>query len=252
MVLIKKIKDCIRAKNIKGRILGLILGGIGELILIIFGVWIGITWANSNDKENENEFTKELIFELNENLKTNLKSLKLNQRRERQNLELNYELIHLIDSKGNCKDFPSDGLKKDNPYAGFKSITHFDQVNLEKSAYNTFKSFGFSNIDSPELRSKLINLYEQVYPGHIDKPYEISKSRYESVSLNVINRNFFYNVKSKSWKPYSCDSLFSDKEYKSLVTFEIEYREWRLSDAETAIQSTEDLSKVVDSVLLTF
>lgn len=195
---------------------------------------------NWNDKRKENEFTKELIFELKGNLETNLKSLDDNLQFEIKHLKYNRDLVDLINSKGNCEDFKN---------ADYKWIPHFNKVNLEKSAYNTFKSHGFSNIKSKELRSKLISLYETTYPGVIDKTYEISKSRYESVSLNIQNSNFFYDVNSESWTPYNCDSLFSDKEFKSFVSFEIEWKKWRIHDTRTGIESTEKLLNLVDSIL---
>lgn len=162
-----------------------------------------------------------------------------NQRQATKQLKLNKELVHLIDSKRNCEDFAN---------TDYKWMTYVDRVNLERSAYNTFKSFGFSNIDSKQLRLKLISLYENIYSGYIDKPYEISKSRYEALSLDIINKNFFYDDKRKSWVPHNCDSLFNDMEYKSLISFEIELKEWRLEEHQKAIDSTQALLKEISSL----
>jgi hypothetical protein len=122
---------------------------IGEIILVVIGILIALQLNNLNENKKNNVFEKEILSQIQENLKNDKLVLK--------QIELNF--IKAIASSKKILSAEESEKTKDSIEIWLGAIIQFDRFQLLTNAYEVLRSNGFDRISNKQLRFLLGKYY---------------------------------------------------------------------------------------------
>ncbi len=122
---------------------------IGEIVLVVVGILIALQINNWNEGKKDKEIENKIILELKENLKNDIQ---LSQN------EIEIQIQHIKDIKNLIRHLELD--LPNNDTLNFVSITYFEHLYVNKSAYETLKNIGFEKLASKTLKRELTKYYD--------------------------------------------------------------------------------------------
>jgi hypothetical protein len=122
----------------------------GEIILVVIGILIALQLNNVNENKKNNIFEKEILSQIQENLKSDKLVLK--------QIELNF--IKAIESSKKILNAEESEKTKDSIKFWLGAIIQFDRFQPLTNAYEVLKSNGLDRISNKQLRFLLGKYYD--------------------------------------------------------------------------------------------
>jgi hypothetical protein len=123
---------------------------IGEIILVVIGILIALQLNNLNENKRNDVFEKEILSQIQENLKSDKLVLK--------QIELNF--MKAIASSKKILDAEESQKTEDSIKIWLGAIIQFDRFQPLTNAYEVLKSNGLDRISNKQLRFLLGKYYD--------------------------------------------------------------------------------------------
>jgi len=123
---------------------------IGEIILVVIGILIALQLNNLNENRKNNLFEKEIIIQIQENLKNDSQAL--------AELEMNFSKA--ISSADKILNAEISRKTEDSINIWLGAIIQFDRFQPLTNAYEVLKSNGLDKISNKQLRFLLGRYYD--------------------------------------------------------------------------------------------
>ncbi|MEJ1224133.1 DUF6090 family protein [Sediminicola sp. 1XM1-17] len=123
---------------------------IGEIILVVIGILIALQLNNLNENKKNDVFEKEILSQIQENLKSDKLVLK--------QIELNF--MKAIASSNKILNAQESQKTKDSIKIWLGAIIQFDRFQPLTNAYEVLKSNGLDRISNKQLRFLLGKYYD--------------------------------------------------------------------------------------------
>ena len=127
-----------------------LLYAVGEIILVVIGILIALQLNNLNENKKNNVFEKEILSQIQENLKSDKLVL--------QQIELNF--TKAIESSKKILNAEASEKTKDSIKIWLGAIIQFDRFQPLTNAYEVLKSNGLDRISNKQLRFLLGKYYD--------------------------------------------------------------------------------------------
>ena len=127
-----------------------LLYAIGEIILVVIGILIALQLNNLNENKKNDVFEKEILSQIQENLKSDKLVLK--------QIELNF--MKAIASSNKILNAEESQKTKDSIKIWLGAIIQFDRFQPLTNAYEVLKSNGLDRISNKQLRFLLGKYYD--------------------------------------------------------------------------------------------
>ncbi len=206
------------------------LYAIGEIILVVIGILIALQINNWNDIRKNQNYEREILFLINQNLKNDSIALSTELYKSKESNELTNRLLEQV-RLGNYSDSLNNWLGK---------IISFERFKAQSSAFEVLKSKGIDVISDNELQLALISYYDE----NIHAVYVALKDVEESFKKDwePIIRQDFSDFK---WREYAIpvdSKAFFEKQ--STISFLKFYKENRASGEQYLKAALEKISKI--------
>lgn len=152
---------------------------IGEIVLVVIGILIALQINNWNEGLHEKKIEKKIILEIKENLKNDIN---LSQ------TEIEIQLNHINDIKNLIRHLRLNLPNHDT--LNFISVTYFEHLYVNKSAYETLKNIGFEKLRSKILKRELTKYYDI----STNRRLEIT-SKMNDIQVRAINQ-YHWNLRN--------------------------------------------------------
>jgi len=184
---------------------------IGEIVLVVIGILIALTVAEWNNSRHDNKTEIRLLKELHKGIGEDFKLI------NKEFEKTNKCIIDLIELENLLKlDIPE---ANDHLYKLFGNVYGMRSINLNKALYEDLKSIGLGIIKDEQLRSHVVNVFENNYK-YIEDFKDIE------LMVNQVNRPYYLtNFESlRFWKyakPKDIQALWKDSYYKNIVHYRL-------------------------------
>ncbi|NKI30933.1 DUF6090 family protein [Croceivirga thetidis] len=193
-----------------------ILYAIAEIILVVIGILIALQINNWNEERKRAALEEKILLEIKDDLKFNIEKAK-------KEIEIEQTVItsiNLLSSKFFEQKEYDEGLDKH-----FNNCFYWPTASWKLSGYETLKSQGVALVQSEELRSTIIDLYEIQY----NELAEIIRTTegYSAASTVLVHANLEYQLGYSNKiplnigaaKPIHTEALKNNTEFYGLMTF---------------------------------
>ncbi len=123
---------------------------IGEIILVVIGILIALQLNNLNENRKNSAFEKEILIQIQENLKNDIKAL--------TEVEMNFNAA--ITSTNKILNEEVSQNIEDSIHVWLGAIIQFDRFQPLTNAYEVLKSNGFDKVSNKQLRFLLGRYYD--------------------------------------------------------------------------------------------
>ncbi|WP_104736411.1 DUF6090 family protein [Hanstruepera ponticola] len=189
---------------------------IGEIILVVIGILIALQVNNWNEKRKLDNYEKQLLIQLKNDLERNSGDLKFNIRMQENLIESSDVIVNHINKK-----LPySDTLK-----VHFANTAVWTKFIVNAGAYKTIESKGLDLISDLELRDLIFRIYE----GNLNWLRQMEQTAIDQIEDFRINKasNYFsvwYPIQITDGKYVSgtaqvtdYESILNDNAYKYYI-----------------------------------
>lgn len=196
----RKIRQNLILENQTGKYLKY---AIGEIVLVVIGILIALQINNWNEERKNRNYENQLLVQLQNDLKLNIKDLKLNLSLQEKTIESSKLLSMHINNK--------------SPYHDSLAI-HFSNTGIwtkfvvSEGAYKTIESKGLDLISNLELRDLIFRIYQ----GNL---YWVKHM--ENIIINQVE-DFRTNKASSYFTEYNAIAII-DGEFKNGNTTVFDY-----------------------------
>lgn len=130
---------------------------IGEIVLVVIGILIALQINNWNNNRIEKQFETQILKEISKSIKNDIRRNKaiLNKR-----VLPKKSAIEKLIKNLNSSSMESDSIL----YSYFNKIRQGVTFTYDNGPYESLKSAGLVKIKNDSLRSRLVNLYNNVLP----------------------------------------------------------------------------------------
>jgi len=203
---------------------------IGEIILVVIGILIALNINNWNDHRKSEKYEQEILFLINQNLKSDSLSFSIELNKAKEAILLTDRLLDQVAS-GNYSDSLNTWMGK---------IICFEQFKSQSSAFEVLKSKGIEIISDNKLQLALISYYDQ----SLYKVYQSLDDVEESFKVDwipVIKQDF----SDFKWRAY-CKPIDSKifLEKPSTITFFKLYKDNRSGIVRNIELALDEISEI--------
>lgn len=217
---------------------------IGEITLIVIGILLALYLDNLNSEKKIRALEVEILYELNSNLSSSIKSFERAIKAEQSYLDNNLLILNFID---NNKSYDVSLDKAFGTY--FWTITS----NPIRGGYEYLKSKGIDLITNDSLRQNISFIFENEFSilkeenelwannlqQNISYPYHVDHFRnYYPEGSDSENNEYA--------RPNDYKNLLEDDKFKSINAEIISNRRWNINSLEKIIADTKDLITQID------
>ncbi len=182
------------------------LYGIGEVLLIVFGILIALQIDNWNEYQKDRTFEKSILKDIQNSLKEDVIQLKGSEQRAGRMLGAIKQLLTLPEYQ--------DSLNLEFMYALWYGLTFEPRT----SAFENLRNEGFHVISDVQLRKSLINHFDYDYRRQVDL-WEKEINRDREYRLDFVRQNFNFeepNGKSRII-PKNYEHLVTSTEFRNIL-----------------------------------
>ena len=213
---------------------------IGEIVLVVTGILIALSinnWNNQQIRSNEEvSLLKDMIVDLNQNIKINNTVLKIHDYTLNRNIALYQVLLK------KTVDYDSTPLL-------IKSLISSATPTYSTSAYKTISQIGLNIIQNDSLRKSIIRYYEHVIPyanakANLDPKFQFQTllkpyyNKYFKIKLNL-NDSIINTINNS-------DKMIDDNEFINELNTAIEFRKLLMTIHKGDIKRAESLAKLIN------
>ena len=201
---------------------------IGEIVLVVIGILIALSINNWNDVRKNKNYEQEILFLINQNLKSDSIALSTELSKSKEAIKLTNRLLEQV-ATGNYGDSINDWMGK---------IISFEMFKSQSSAFEILKSKGIDVVSDKELQLELISYYD----GSLYNVYEALEDVEESFKRDwvPILKEEFLDFK---WRDYATpvdSKAFFEKQ--ATISFIKLYKENRASGEQYLEATLEKIS----------
>lgn len=216
MSLFKTIRYNLRPED---RLTKLLVGGVGEIFMVMVGILLALQVNNWNDDRKDALKELKLLREMRSNLDGDLKDCRYNITRNEQLLRGNTAVLNQLTDRTPFHD----SLR-----VHYGSIFGNTTLTANTSAYDNLKSVGFNLIRNDSLRQMITNLYSERYTYLHNVEFEADgKLQWDHV-LPEIFSNVLLDTVFVSGRPLDPESLMDDVSFKGALRLNIFIRGWMI------------------------
>jgi hypothetical protein len=217
-----------------------LLYAIGEIILVVIGILIALqinTW-NNNKIEKRKEHAS--LMQLKEGLNTDRETLEYELEKAEKAQRSIKKLEMMLEDPDHSYDPSMDSL--------FGSVYGMRNLRLNKAFYEDLKSAGIQLIKNENIRSKIVNIYENNY----QLIFSIEKME---IHVNEAIRPYYLKHFQKiefgsSAKPVDYESIWIDPYFKNIVNYRYKTIEFNhVTFFKTTIKDIQSLVQEIDEYL---
>ena len=179
----------------------------GEVVLIVIGVSIALAASSWYENWQERRIEIRALGQLKVALEADLRFLSEQQENLQEFERFLSELLKHMQGQ-------SPYSEQVGPY--FSGLTNWRMVRIRSAPYEEIKNHGFSLISNPELRTRLIDLYEILFPALLRTSIVDSEFTRDKI-LPYFYSRFRRQSEERSWKPIAYDELRSDLVFENIV-----------------------------------
>ena len=220
---------------------------IGEITLIVIGILLALYLDNLNSEKKLRAVEIKILYELNSNLSSSIKSFERAIQAEQIYLENNLLILNFLD---NNKPYDES---LDNAFGTYYWTISSNPI---KGGYDYLKSKGIDLIRNDSLRQNISYLFENEFPilkeenevwannlqQNISYPYHVDHFRnYYSKDIDNDQGNNEYA------KPNEYNALLKDEKFKSINAEIIGNRRWNINSLQKIIIATKGLMTQIDN-----
>lgn len=210
---------------------------LGEIALVVVGILIALQINNWNEWRKDRKVERKILINIQNNIKANINGL---------NYWVDYYESNPISSQIIIEHFENnyayhDSLSSHLSVALFKGVT----PEIASPGFEALKNKGFDIIVDEELKDKIIQLYEIIFPNHRDRVAFVMTDK-ERID-EYIDRNFL-RVEDK-FVPINPTGLMKDKYFHSLIIKINNDRKYILERIIIARDAAENILELVDKEL---
>ncbi len=216
---------------------------IGEIILVVIGILIALSINNWNESRKEKILEKNILNEINMNLKSTI--LSLNRTIESEETYLNYNLL-ILDYIEGQKEYEE---KLDEAFGMyFWTVT----THPVSAGYDYLKTRGLELIANDSLRIEISLIFENELPIIHSENEKWANNLQQNVSYPYHIEHFikYYDdskIKGGEFsKPNNYSALIADPKFKSINTEIMSNRKWNISTLKKLIDKIEGLILKID------
>ena len=217
---------------------------IGEIVLVVVGIFIALSINNWNEEQKNIKKGKEILSDIRENLE-------YNTLRFQKDIEVEQKVINSIDII--YENITVTRTYNDSLAKHFRILTWWETSRWKSSGYEAIISEGVEIIKSKGLRESIIDLYEIVYP-EISENTRLSEGNFFAILpswLQLIEKepyDFNTTLEHKA-RPYDYQELIESRFFRSALMW---FRSNRLIDIQlrkNAIDKNQKLIELIDENL---
>lgn len=184
---------------------------VGELVLIVAGILIALAISDWNDRRVQRAEELALLAEVRSALVLDMATLEGNLELVTESADRIKHLIGLLEQK------PAYDPRMDQLFGAAYGIR---AANLNTTAFETLKSVGLQHISNPELRLRLVRIYDHFYERLItENGIEFT------VTFDLMRPYYlqhFRNLKfSTSATPMNYEMVVNDPWYRNVIEYRL-------------------------------
>ncbi len=238
-----KVLRSIRQRMINdGRITRYLTYAIGEIILVVVGIFLALQLNNWNAERKQVQQELALLEEMRENLEMDLKdcryNINANQRYERANVAV---LKHLTE-----RTPFHDSLR-----LHYGNLFGNTTLTANTSAYDNLKSIGFDLIRNDSLRRMATALYSERYDYLKNLEFEADGKLQMDHVLPQIHEKVQVDTMWVSGRPYDAEALMDDRVFMGSLRSNLFIRGYMVKIYGTTEKRIRKLMEMIDQELET-
>lgn len=229
----------------KGNLSKYFFYAIGEITLIVIGILLALYLDNLNSEKKIRALEIKILYELNSNLSSSIKSFERAIQSEQVYLKNNLLILDFLDN--------------DKPYDESLDIafgTYFWTItsNPISGGYDYLKSKGIDLISNDSLRQNISFIFENEFSILKDENEVWANNLQQNISYpyHVTHfRNYFLGgidqENNEYAKPNEYEALLEDQQFMSINAEIISNRRWNINSLEKILSDTRDLMTQIDN-----
>ncbi|MCA0133803.1 DUF6090 family protein [Winogradskyella alexanderae] len=182
---------------------------IGEILLVVIGILIALQINNWNERRKATIEGLVLLENIYEDIKYNLDKIDFVYAWDSTQNDRNKKLIQLL--------FDQNSTYHDSLEIYFGSVTRYEVFSPRRTAYETLKTKGLELIRNKTLRSKITELYDEVYVLN-DMVLEFRKEIHLK-HVPIFNNRFLTLDEVEYKVPIDFNSLKNDKKFINTLSY---------------------------------
>ena len=203
---------------------------IGEIVLVVIGILIALSINNWNDVRKNKKYEQEILFLINQNLKSDFIALTTELSKSKESTKLSNRLLEQV-SKGNYSDSINQWMGK---------IISFEMFKSQSSAFEILKSKGIDVISDKDLQLELISYYDESLYSVYEALEDVEES-FKNDWVPILKEDFL----DFKWREYAIpidSKAFFEKQ--ATISFIKLYKENRASGERYLEAALEKISKI--------
>jgi len=211
----------------------------GEILLIFFGITLALWFSNLNEQQRLRETELATLQELAQNLRANADTIDANIARDRSSLEDCEKIVGLLDKR-------DPWLNEHSPI--MYNCRRWTSPYLQDAAYESLRLRGTDLISNKDVKSAIVDLYENVYERLVGDT-DWSQKAFETHVWGPIYARYFEHRSRETVKPSDYDTVVEASEFGNALVRHMLLLEVSMDDQEETLTKTrETLGRVEDEV----
>jgi hypothetical protein len=212
---------------------------LGEIVLIFLGITLAMAFSNWNEGRHVRKQELEALADIVTNLKANDGKFRRNIKADTDDVAACERFVAAL---GRSEPW-SDALGRD-----LRQCRWWTSPFLNSAAYESLKAKGTDLIVEPELRSSIVNLYEQVYAYLVNDRDKVFWAFHAAVMEPVFNRHV-HPAAPDQYVPNDYASLLDSTEFSNMLLQKIDIQKGSIEDQQEALAETEKVIGLIEARL---
>ncbi len=222
------------------RLTKLLVGGVGEIFMVMVGILLALQVNNWNDDRKDGVKELKILHEMRANLDRDLADCRFNIERNGQLLRGNQAVLKQLDDRTPFHD----SLR-----THYSNIFGNTQLTANSSAYDNLKSIGFNLIRNDSLRQMITTLYSERYTYLHNLEFEADGKLQWDHLLPQLMAKVAVDTVWESGQPIDPEALMDDASFKGLLRMNIFIRGWMVQQYEGVERRILALQGMIDKEL---
>ncbi len=219
------------------RLTKLLVGGIGEILMVMVGILLALQVNNWNDDRKDGVKELKILREMRVNLDRDLADCRFNIERSGQLLRANQAVLKQLDDRT---------LFHDSLRIHYGNIFGNTQLTANTSAYDNLKSIGFNLIRNDSLRQMITTLYSERYTYLRNLEFEADgKLQFDHILPQLLAKVVVDTV-WESGHPIDPEALMEDASFKGLLRMNMFIRAYMIDQYQGVEQRVLALQAMID------
>lgn len=205
------------------RLTKLLVGGVGEIFMVMVGILLALQVNNWNDDRKDGVKEMKILREMRSNLDGDLKDCRFNIERNGQLMRGNQAVLKQLTERTPFHD----SLR-----VHYGNIFGNTQLTANTSAYDNLKSIGFNLIRNDSLRQMITTLYSERYTYLSNLEFEADgKLQFDHI-LPQLMAKVVVDTLWESGQPIDPEALMDDASFKGLLRMNMFIRGYMIGQYE--------------------